>query len=63
MMKRNAPWTIDDDIRLLELHRTGRPLFSIAAAFKRSKSAIAARLSILRRRARQATAQMQTDEQ
>jgi hypothetical protein len=58
MMKRNAPWTADDDSRLLGAAQDWGD-----TVFKRSNSAIAARLSILRRRTRQATAQLQTDEQ
>ena len=48
-LKRNRPWTPDDDRRLLEMRAAGRPTFSIVAAL-RSAAAVGARLSILRQR-------------
>ena len=47
-LKRNRPWTPDDDHRLLEMRAAGRPTFSIVAALNRSAAAVGARLSILR---------------
>jgi hypothetical protein len=41
-------WTQEDDRRLLELRASGRSVVSMAAALKRSKGAIRARLNILR---------------
>ena len=49
-LKRNRPWTPDDDRRLLEMRAAGRPTFSIVAALHRSTAAVGARLSILRQR-------------
>ena len=47
---RNQIWTADDDKRLLELKQSGRSFMSIAAALKRSQSAIAGRFYVLRKR-------------
>jgi hypothetical protein len=47
---RNQIWTTDEDKRLLELHRAGRPFISIAAALKRRQDAIKGRLYVLRKR-------------
>ena len=46
-LKRNRPWTPDDDRRLLEMRAAGRPTFSIGAAFSSGRGA---RLFILRQR-------------
>lgn len=45
---RNRNWTEEEERRLLELHDAGRSHRSIAAALKRSKAAVHARISKLR---------------
>ncbi len=47
------PWTAEDDRRLLELRAVGRSTISIAAALKRTKSAVTHRLQNLRARSAQ----------
>jgi hypothetical protein len=47
------PWTAEDDRRLLELRAVGRSAISIAAALKRTKSAVTHRLQSLRVRSAQ----------
>jgi hypothetical protein len=46
--KLRRPWSREDDRRLLEMIRDGRPRAWIAAALKRSVAAIAGRLKVLR---------------
>lgn len=50
MRNSSRPWTRDDDRRLLELHAAGRSHISLAAALKRTRSAIRNRLENLRTR-------------
>jgi len=46
-------WTDEEDRKLLELHDARRSILSIAAALKRTKGAVHARLSILRAEVRE----------
>lgn len=50
MENRKRPWTDDDDRRLLELRAAGRSALSISVALRRTPSAVAGRISILRQR-------------
>lgn len=50
--KQNAPWTEDDDLRLLEMRAAGRSIPSVAAALKRSARAVTGRIAVLRSRAK-----------
>ena len=52
MLRKNRPWTGDDDQKLLALAAAGRSSLLLAAAMKRSKSAVVNRLSTLRLRER-----------
>ena len=52
LTNKNRPWTQQDDEKLLALAAAGRSTLSIAAAMKRSRDAVASRLSILRLRAK-----------
>jgi hypothetical protein len=47
---RKRPWTDEDDRRLLELRAAGRSALSISVALRRTASAVAGRISILRQR-------------
>jgi hypothetical protein len=61
MGNKTRPWTAEDDRRLLELRAAGRSTISVAAALKRTKSAITHRIQDLRRRSldnREATPEM-----
>src|SRR5262249_2327558 len=46
--KAHRPWSAEEDRRLIELRASGRRPISIAAALKRSRAAVATRLSFLR---------------
>jgi hypothetical protein len=50
LRKKNRPWTEEEDRRLLDMVTRRRPRTSVAAALRRSVSAIAGRLRILRSR-------------
>ena len=47
MIKLKRPWTDEDDRRLLEMARIDKPKHVIAAALKRSTSAVKGRLKLL----------------
>jgi len=51
---KKRPWTAEDDEKLMALASARRSTISIAAAMKRSKDAVANRLSTLRQRSRDA---------
>jgi len=46
--KKKRPWTDEEDRRLLEMIGNQRPKTSIAAALKRTVSAVTGRLRVLR---------------
>jgi hypothetical protein len=48
--KAHRPWSAEDDRRLVELQASGRRSISIAAALRRTRAAVATRLSFLRKR-------------
>jgi hypothetical protein len=52
MLRKNRLWTREDDQKLLALAAAGRSSLLLAAAMKRSKSAVVNRLSTLRLRER-----------
>jgi hypothetical protein len=53
-MKRNKPWTEEDDRRLLDMRASGCPIASVARTMGRSTASIQLRLTGLRRREREA---------
>jgi hypothetical protein len=50
IQKLNRTWTEEDDRRILQWRAAGRSTISIAAAVKRTASAVNARLAVLRAR-------------